>query len=73
MPTGLVVDVLSNSSILIRWDPPAMANGVLRNYTIRVYNVFNNFTKVMNILSTDVRSVSVGDLGGLIKSIIYDA
>ena len=62
-PTGVVVRVTSNSSLTVAWDPPTMPNGVLTNYTVRIYNVRNNYNTVFNLHPYDTRFVSVDDLG----------
>ena len=62
MPTGLVVDVISNSSIVIRWDPPTRANGVLTNYTIIIHDIVNDSITEFNTLPTDARSVTADNL-----------
>ena len=63
VPTGVVVQVTSNSSLTVEWDPPIMANGVLTNYTVRIYNMLNSYYTEFNLHPFDSRSVSVDDLG----------
>ena len=63
MPTGVVVQVTSNSSLTVGWDPPTLANGVLTNYTVRIYNTLNSYYAEFNLHPFDPRSVSVDNLG----------
>ncbi len=55
--------VTSNSSLTVAWNPPDMFNGILRNYTVRIYNQLNEYSMEFEIQSIGVRSVSVDDLG----------
>ncbi len=68
IPTDVVVEVTTNNSILIRWNPPAMANGVLLNYTVRVYNILNNYAIEISTLPYEARNV---DVDGLCKNNFY--
>ena len=63
VPTGVMVQVTSNSSLTVGWDPPSMPNGVLTNYTVRIYNLMTNYSSEFNLHPYDTRSVSVDDLG----------
>ncbi len=63
VPTGVMVWVTSNSSLTVGWDPPTMPNGVLTNYTVRIYNLMNSYYSEFNLHPYDTRSVSVDNLG----------
>lgn len=63
MPTGVMVQVTSNSSLMVRWNPPTRPNGILTNYTVRIYNVMNNYYSEFSLHPYDTRSISVDDLG----------
>ena len=53
----------SNSSVTVAWDPPTFANGILRNYTVRVYNQLNDYYTEYSIQPYDTHFISVDDLG----------
>ena len=62
--TQLVVDVISNSSILVRWSPPAHTNGLLTYYTIVVFNKLTgyNFSSQVDSSSMDEEEVAISGL-----------
>ena len=55
--TQLVVDVISESSILVQWSPPARANGILTNYTVVVFNKITGYN-----FSSQVDAMSNGEI-----------
>ena len=60
--TQLVVDVVSDNSVIVRWSPPVHANGILTYYTVVVFNkqVGYNFSSQVN--SLEDREVSISGL-----------
>ena len=63
--TQLVVDVVSDSSVIVRWSPPARANGILIDYKVVVFNILTgyNFSSQVNFLED--REVSISGLSML--------
>ena len=63
--TQLVVDVVSDSSVIVRWSPPARANGILTDYKVVVFNILTgyNFSSQVNFLED--REVSISGLSML--------
>ena len=59
--TQLVVDVISDSNILVRWDPPARANGILTYYTVVIFNKLTGYNFSSQISSID-EEVSISGL-----------
>ena len=59
------MEVVSNSSFTVTWDPPLMPNGILLSYTVSIYNHLNNYREevIQNISTTSTRTVTVNDLG----------
>ena len=58
---NVVVVATSNTSIIVRWDPPTNPNGILTNYSVFVFNNATefNFTK---FASSDTQEASVSGL-----------
>ena len=63
MPTSVMVGIPNNSTLMVAWDPPTRANGILGNYTVRIYNQRTGYNTEFTVQSTDPRSVGVDDLG----------
>jgi len=60
----VVVEVVSNMTISVSWDPPDRPNGILLTYTVRVHNRLSGFADRMNVLpSNSQRRVEMSDLG----------
>ena len=59
--TQLVVDVISDSNILVRWDPPARVNGILTYYTVVIFNKRTGYNFSSQISSID-EEVSISGL-----------
>ena len=66
-PTGVVIDIPSNSSMTVAWDPPADPNGILLNYTVRIYNLLTGYYTDFDVYPFDVHFVSVDDLGKVVR------
>ena len=60
MVTQLIVDVISESSILVQWGPPEYSNGILTHYTVVVFNQLTefNFTSRVDVLDANVITVT---------------
>lgn len=41
--TQLAIDVISTTTILVRWGPPARANGILTYYSVIVFNEITGY------------------------------
>ena len=41
--SNVVISVISNSSILVQWDPPTHPNGILTSYDVIVVNILTKF------------------------------
>ena len=59
--TQLVVDVVSDSSVIVRWSPPAHTNGILTDYKVVVFNTLTgyNFSSQVNFLEDREVSISL--------------
>jgi len=57
------IEVISHRSISISWDPPLRANGVLLNYTVRVYPSVGVENDTIAYITPDERSVNISYLG----------
>ena len=70
-----MVRVTSNSSMTVAWNPPEMANGVLQNYTVRIYNELSDYSREFEIQPSDRRWVNVDGLGeeNIDAPTIYDS
>ena len=69
----VVVQVISRASISVSWDPPIRPNGILLNYTVRVYNRRSGFAEATNVESFDrrrrievegLRKITLKSMGG---------
>ena len=60
--TELDVDVISDSNILVQWDPPARANGILIYYTIVVFNNLTGYIFSSQVDSMDEEEASISGL-----------
>ena len=60
--TQLVVDVISDSSVIVRWSPPAHANGILTYYTVVVFNELTRYNFSSQVSLMDEREVSISGL-----------
>ena len=60
--THVVIDVVSDSSILVRWDPPARANGILTYYIVVVFNKLTGYNSSSQVDSTVDEEVSISGL-----------
>ena len=58
---NIIIDAISNTSILVRWDPPTYPNGILTNYSIIVFNEATGFN-FTEIHSSDTSEVLVSGL-----------
>ena len=47
----LVVEVLSDSSILVQWDPPTQPNGIITYYNVTVFNEMSGFKFTAEVLA----------------------
>ena len=58
--TQVIVNVISESSILVQWGPPERSNGILTHYTVVVFNQRTgfNFTSRVNALDANVITVT---------------
>ena len=56
----------SNSSLTVAWDPPTFANGILLNYTVRVYNQLTGYHTEYDISPSARHFVSLDDLGEVV-------
>ena len=62
----VVINVTSNSSILVQWDPPSHPNGILTYYDVIVFNSFTGFNFSARINASDKREIIVTELGKII-------
>ena len=62
--TQLVVDVISDSSVLVRWSPPTRArtNGILTYYTVVVFNKLTGYNFSSQVDSMDEEEVAISGL-----------
>ena len=51
MPRNLTITINNSTSVTVTWDLPEMANGIIRNYTIMVFN--NDTNEAGDAASTD--------------------
>jgi len=50
MPLNVVVSPINATAISVRWDEPAVPNGIIRLYSISILNkVFINHTNLLNL------------------------
>ena len=61
-----MISVISNSSILVQWDPPMHPNGILTYYDVIVFNILTNFSVSAQIGVSDTREMIVTDMGKLL-------
>lgn len=59
---NLVIEVLSNTSIYILWDPPTRPNGILIYYNITVFNEMSGFNFSTEIPAFEEHEVIVTGL-----------
>ena len=59
----VVINVTSDSSILVQWDPPTYPNGILTFYDVIVFNILTNFNFSAQIDVLDTREVIVTEMG----------
>lgn len=60
---NVIISVISNSSILVVWDPPLYPNGILTNYGVIVFNRLTEFYLSDQINGSDTREILVTELG----------
>ena len=60
--TQLVIDVISDSNILVQWDPPARANGILTYYTVMVFSMLTGYNFSSQVDSMDEEEASISGL-----------
>ena len=63
--TQLVVDVVSDSSVIVRWSPPAHANGILTDYKVVVFNILTGYNFSFQVNFLEDREVSISGLSML--------
>ena len=68
---NVAIEVLSNTSIAVKWDPPSRPNGVITYYDIIVYNEHTGFNYSRAIHSTDEQEATVEGLRKLLASYMY--
>ena len=64
--SNVVISVISNSSILVQWDPPTHPNGILTYYDVIVFNILTNFSVSAQISVSDTQEMIVTDMGKLL-------
>ena len=60
-----MIRVISNSSVLIQWDPPTHPNGILTYYDVIVFNILTMFNVSAQISVSRTREVIVTEMGKL--------
>ena len=59
------ISVISNSSILVQWDPPTHPNGILTHYDVIVFNILTNFNESAQISVSETQEMMVTAMGTL--------
>ena len=59
---NLAVDVISNETIDVLWDPPTQPNGILTYYTIIVLNERTGFNFSTTVPASDYTEITVTGL-----------
>lgn len=67
---NLAVDVISNETIDVLWDPPTQPNGILTYYTIIVLNERTGFNFSTTVPASDYTEITVTGLRKLIEVFI---
>ena len=55
--------VTDENNIVITWNTPENENGVIRNYTVTIYNQLRNYSETITRMRDDQKSVSINELG----------
>ena len=63
--TNVRISAISNSSILVQWDPPAHPNGILIYYDVIVFNILTNFNESVQISVSETQEMTVTAMGTL--------
>ena len=56
MPRNLTVTINNSTSVILTWEPPAMPNGIIRNYTIIILD--DSMNTVQSQTLTDLRDLT---------------
>ena len=56
MPRNLTVTINNSTSVTLRWETPAMRNGIIRNYTITILD--DNMNAVQSQALTDLTDLT---------------
>ena len=58
-----MINVTSNTSILVQWDPPMHPNGILTYYDVIVFNKLTNFNFSAQIATRELALTGLGKFG----------
>ena len=59
---GTTADVISNSTIVIEWDPPLSPNGILIYYNVEINHQLSGYSYSSRLLPSEPRAVNVTGL-----------
>lgn len=60
--TQLVVNVISDNSVLVRWSPPARANGILTYYSVIVFSEIAGYNFSSQVDAVDDEEATISGL-----------